>query len=134
MKSSSLKMIASHGISTPRHYRDSIIHDWYLPLAYQDYLAVHQLRAINHETLFKAVKEGMLVYGSRNYNIMWLNGPSKIRTNPRVLISFRYCPIMDQGYCLIKTLYEQNSNIITDYNTNEFKDLKLIAGELHDKA
>lgn len=105
MKSSSLHLAIKHGIDSPQAYRDSIIHDWYLKPELAKKLEVFLLRRLESWMLFKMLKDGEVTVGKKQFSIVWIDPPAKLREqNKDVLISLRYCPLLKCGYALIKDL------------------------------
>jgi hypothetical protein len=112
MRSSSLKPLINAGIHNARAYRDKLINEWYLDKPIVDNLAEYFQRKIESKDLFNRIKDGNITVGNKEYNIIWINGPSVIRNHGKALMSFRYCPLLNIGYVLIKKL-ENGTDIET---------------------
>lgn len=102
MRASSLKLATEHGIISPQKYRDSLIHDWYVPDEFKKHLKIHFLAKELAANLRNNMKNGELVVGNHTYNVVWVNKPETIYKDKYVLLSFRYCRHLDCGYVLIK--------------------------------
>lgn len=102
MKSSSLKMLKGE-IPSPREYRDTLVHEWYLPdWITAEHLSAFFVRTLPASTLNNIIKDGEIIVAERSYSVIWLNGPAKIRRNGMCIMSFRYCKHLRSGYVLIK--------------------------------
>lgn len=101
MKSSSLKMIDA-GISNPREYRDALIHEWHLKEEYRRHLVVFMLRYTTPQSFFRFMKDGELTIARKSHSVTWINHPNIIRGADRILVSVRYCGMLDRGYVLVK--------------------------------
>jgi hypothetical protein len=100
------------GIADPRHYRDALIHEWYLQSDYREKLSVFILKETTKELFFFNIKDGELKIKGKQYSITWINSPSVCRENTFLLVSLRYCPLLERGYALVQVLkgdgqYEQ---------------------------
>lgn len=106
MKSSSLRtfILAKHpGITSPREYRDMLIHEWILPEWIQvEHLEQYFVKKIDAPCLFDIIINGEIIVGGNSYSVIWLNGPARIRADGMALMSFRFCKHLKTGYVLIK--------------------------------
>jgi hypothetical protein len=102
MKSSSLKLIKS-GVD-PSHYRDALIHDWFLEDMYSKQLEIFILKETTPQEFFDNIKDGEVRIKGRNYSVIWINSPSASRRARRLLISIRFCGLLHRGYALVKIL------------------------------
>lgn len=114
MKSSSIKMIDA-GISNPREYRDSLIHDWELKPEYIEHLGMYILRETRPSTFFFHLKDGELTVKGRQYSIVWINSPKEIREAQHLLLSLRYCRFLERGYVLVKVLQGDGTFVELEY-------------------
>ena len=103
MKSSSIQMVKS-GIESPKEYRDSIIHDWYLPNKYKQHLSMYILAEAKVIEFFKHSNDGELLIKGKKYSITFIHSPEKLRKNTYCLISLRYSDLLERGYALVKVL------------------------------
>lgn len=103
MKSSSLKIVKNYGISSPRAYRDILIHEWHLPsyLPNQTH-TVKVLYKCRTDNLFDFIKDGELKLNHSSYSVTWLTGPKSLRSYEHCLLSFRWSYALNCGYVLIK--------------------------------
>lgn len=103
MKSSSIAMYMG-GIKSPKDYRDSIIHDWYLPNNYKRSLSMFMLVETTAEAFFAHSKDGELTINGKQYSITFINSPEALKKNTLVLLSIRYSDYLHRGYVLAKCL------------------------------
>lgn len=104
MKSSSLNLITKHGIKNPAEYRDTLVHSWYLSDETSSKLEVFFQRKLETDMLFRMIRDGEITVGRKEYSVIWIDSPLKIRKVRDALISFRYCPLLKCGYALVKEL------------------------------
>jgi len=102
MRSSSLKSLAEQGIRSPREYRDSLIHDWYLKEETINYLEEYLLRSVSAENLFEMVIDGEIQLGKHKYQLIWIHKPASVRQTGKAIVSFRYCKFLNCGYALVR--------------------------------
>lgn len=115
MKSSSTMQLRKDGVTNPSHYRDSLIHEWYLRQDYQDRLKHYILRSSSVDDFLDNSNDGELKVKDRSYSITYINGLSKIRKADKVLISLRYCEYLERGYALVKILEGSGQFIGMEY-------------------
>lgn len=106
MKSSSLRLLKEANIQSPSEYRDSLIHAWALKEAYRKNLSIYLLRETTPEKFFFHMKDGELRIQGKLYSITWINSPKEVRECSIIVVSLRYCRILDRGYALVQTLKE----------------------------
>lgn len=115
MKSSSLLGITTMeslkrlGITSPREYRDALIHEWYLDNRYICGLNVFFLRKLKPAVLLDTIKNGEFIHQGKSYSVTWISKPETIRKADWCLSSFRFCPYLNTGYVLIKSLKGDHS-------------------------
>ena len=103
MKSSSLRLIDS-GIKDPRAYRDSLVNDWSLPDEYTSKLGIYIQKETTPEAFFFHLKDGELKVKNKLFSVTWVNSPGTVREAKYVVVSLRYCNMLDRGYALVKTI------------------------------
>lgn len=118
MRSSSLKLAVEHGVKSPRAYRDSLIHDWFLPEDSREYLENYFQALEYSDELKDHIKNGVFLVGTKEYQITWVHKPETIYSGHIAIMSFRYCRLLKCGYVLIK-LFSGEENI-TDFNFVEY--------------
>ena len=92
MRSSSLELVKEAGIESPQAYRDSLIHDWYVPPPFFEHLQIYYLDTLPTEELFAKIKDGVIVNGSKlEYHIVWVHKPTTVKKAKKAICSFRYC-------------------------------------------
>lgn len=123
MKSSSIKLAKTLGIESPKEYRDTLIHEWFIAKEFADRLEVYILRRLESAILFELIKDGEIILGKHTYSVIWLTRPSTARKAEFVLLSLRFCPILKCGYALVKTVVGES--------TIELLDTTLIQNLLH---
>lgn len=127
MKSSSLRLVKESGILNPRGYRDALIHDWYLSHYYAVHLTQYKLRCAMSKLIMENIKDGELHCKDNSYSVIWINSASVCRKADQVLLSFRYCPILERGYVLIKVLRTDDEPNWT-FTMFDADDLKVLHG------
>lgn len=115
MKSSSTMQLRKDGVIDPSHYRDSLIHEWYLRADYQNRLKFYILRESTVDNFLDNSNDGELKVKDRSYSITYISGLSKIRKADKVLISLRYCEYLERGYALVKILEGSGQFIEMEY-------------------
>lgn len=106
MRSSSLFLAVKHHIPSPREYRDTLIHEWYIPQKYKDYLQAFFQRKCSASDLLAIVRDGEITIDGQHYAITWVNSPTKIKENGMAILSFRRCRFLGAGYVLAKCLFD----------------------------
>lgn len=111
MRSSSLKIATEHGVSSPRAYRDALIHDWFLSNEDKCTLETFFLAKEYSQELKDHIKNGAFWIDNKEYHITWIHKPETVFKAEFALLSFRYCKLLNCGYVLIKELSpEDNPN------------------------
>ena len=104
MRSSSLKLAIEHGIASPKIYRDSLIHDWFLDDISRNTLEVFFQAKEYSSELQDHIRNGAFLVNEKEYHITWIHRPETIFKAEFALMSFRYCRHLNCGYVLIKEL------------------------------
>lgn len=113
MKSSSIRGLTSLTKLNinPREYRDAVIHDWDLKDTFRKQLGLYMLRKVSGPALLNKVVNGEIVVNQEPYSVIWVSGPAKVKKTQTVLLSLRYCDMLNRGYALIKTDDNINESI-----------------------
>lgn len=104
MKSSSLAWVRHAGVPSPRAYRDSLIHDWYLTAEQRKHLTTFFQAKASFQLIEALTSEGELILHGKKYSITWLHSLASIKRSQTQIafLSFRFCPLLERGYVLIK--------------------------------
>lgn len=114
MKSSSLYMAMRQGISSPREYRDKLIHDWELHLETSRHLRHFFKRKCSSKFLFDNLHNGEIHVGGTTYSVIWVSKPNYIKRIGEVILSFRYCEMLLAGYVMVKAWEESDGRNIEE--------------------
>lgn len=108
MKSSSLVHLENNVLFqslevSAREFRDSLIHNFYIPRKYTELLNVFLLRrGIPEDVISRINNYGELSLGEQDYSVVWMQSPNKIFKSEFAVCSFRYCNLLRCGYVLIR--------------------------------